>query len=248
MSPVDPLTISSIEEFLEQIRRIDDGTPRWFRGQIDANWRLEPGLARNRGWLENETDMLKRFQQMSASRLRERPTSEWEWLCLAQHHGLPTRLLDWSENPLIGLYFAVERDSSDPTSGPTDGCLFAISPTGLNQETYGQSTGTLLLGRDEVLNDYLPSRTPTQKRGSLAVIAPQGFDRIVAQSGVFTLTHRLDLQDLRVLGDSILETWMIPSSAKERLRNELDLLNVNASTVYPDLSHISVRIRTQSEG
>ena len=97
---------------------------RWFRGQADSTWTLKPSALRDRGWLEAESDMIKRFRQAAASRMRNQPSQEWEWVCLAQHHGVPTRLLDWSENPLIGLYFAVETDDSD--RGPVDGKLFSI--------------------------------------------------------------------------------------------------------------------------
>jgi hypothetical protein len=54
------------------------------------------------------------------------PTDEWEWLALAQHHGLPTRLLDWTYNPLVGIYFSVESESDSLA----DGKLFALhAPT-----------------------------------------------------------------------------------------------------------------------
>ncbi len=196
---------------------------------------------RDRGWLEAEADMIKRFRQAGASRIRYQPSNEWEWVCLAQHHGIPTRLLDWSENPLIGLYFAAEAD--DAGNGPVDGKLFSLNPDLLNATSAGKPTGVLLLGQDDQLNEYLPSASPKMKQGGVAVIAPQSFDRIEAQSGVFTVTHSLDPLDLSESCPDAIEEFVIPQTAKAHLRAELERLNITAATVYPDLQHIGMAIK-----
>lgn len=214
---------------------------RWFRGQIDEAWGLKPSVLRDRGWLSAETDMIKRFRQAAASRMRDRPANDWEWVCVAQHHGVPTRLLDWSENPLIGLYFAVELDESD--RGVVDGKLFSLDLDLLNAATVGKPTGVLLLGQDELLDEYLPGSSPTSKRGGLAVVAPQSFDRLVAQSGVFTITHSLDPLDIDQSCSEAIEEFLVPQTAKQYLRNELERLNITAATVYPDLEHIGISIK-----
>lgn len=183
------VTIESIKDLMAQVNSRSTGT-RWFRGHVDEAWTLRPSAFRDRGWFEAEVDMIKRFRQATAARIRSSPSNEWEWVCLAQHYGVPTRLLDWSENPLIGLFFAVESDDSD--RGPVDGKLFSLDPDFLNADTAGRPTGVLLIGQDEQLDEYLPSFEPKMKRGGIGVVAPQSFDRIVAQSGVFTITHRLE--------------------------------------------------------
>lgn len=184
--------------------------------------------------------MIKRFRQVAASRIRDQPRHEWEWVCLAQHHGVPTRLLDWSENPLIALYFAVEKDASD--RGNVDGKLFSLDPETLNEATAGRSMGVRLLGQDPELNDYLPG-SPSTKRGGVAVVAPQSFDRIVAQNGVFTVTHYLDSGTLQDSCPAAFEEFLIPQIAKASLRNELKSLSITPSTVYPDLEHIGFDVR-----
>jgi len=237
------LTLIKIESVADLMKQVNSGGTgdSWFRGHIDDAWTLRPSVFRDRGWLEAEADMIKRFRQAVTSRIRCQPSNDWGWVCLAQHHGVPTRLLDWSENPLIGLYFAVEFDESD--RGAVDGKLFSLDPDLLNADTAGRPTGVLLLGQDTLLDEYLPSFDSKMKQGGLAVVAPQSFDRITAQSGVFTVTHRLDPFDLGKSCPHAIEEFIVPQTAKSRLRNELERLNITAATVYPDLEHIGMAIK-----
>ncbi len=62
----------------------------------------------------------------------------WEWISLAQHYRVPTRLLDWSENPLVALYFAVEVDE-DSNGAQVDGRVWALNPLQLNQSSYADA-------------------------------------------------------------------------------------------------------------
>lgn len=232
-----------IRNVADLLTKVDVAGPggRWFRGHIDDAWGLQPSVRRDRGWLDSEDDMIKRFRQTSVSRLRYRPQDNWEWVCLAQHHGIPTRLLDWTENPLVGLYFAVEHDESD--RGVVDGKLYSLDPERLNEASTGRPTGILLLGQDRELDEYLPGVKPPLKRDHLAVVAPQTFDRVVAQSGVFTITHGLETADLDERRPEVVETWTVPATAKAFIRNELDRMHINAATVYPDLAHIGALIK-----
>jgi len=232
--------IEGVGDLLDLLRSLPPGQPSWFRGQLDVNWKLQPSLLRQKRWITAETDMLRRFRQEAAGRTTSRPDDEWSWLCLAQHHRLPTRLLDWSANPLVALFFSVEQDGDE--SGPVDAAFYVLDPTSLNSATI-KTPNVLLIGADEELEPYLPksrSETPT---GPVAVVAQQDFGRIMAQSGVFTLTHHLDYQDFEFWGGQSLHKWEVPVTAKERIRNELDAMNIHDASVYLDLDRYGERIR-----
>ena len=109
-SPMTPKieTFTAFNEFAESQYF---GTRRgaWlFHGLACSNWHLLPAAGRT-GREDNkfEPKMLAEFKRRAASHLKQAPTNDFEWLALAQHHGLPTRLLDWSLNPYVALYFAV---------------------------------------------------------------------------------------------------------------------------------------------
>ena len=132
--------ISSVREFINIIE--DDtfeyqGIPFvrtfFYRGvQNFREHKLIPSVARNAGGnldkLQNiEKSILEKFKTRAPARLVFHPSNNWEWLMLGQHHGLPTRLLDWTINPLVALYFACTGDNHLSA----DGAIYRLS--GLEQ-------------------------------------------------------------------------------------------------------------------
>lgn len=237
--------ITTVAEYIEVVKQFSASEGKaWFRGQGDSGWDLHPSIRRQSRWIAGEVAMLTRFRQLTVSRVSNPPGQEdhWGWLTLAQHHRLPTRLLDWTENPLVALYFAVEDDVK---AQDVDAKVFALDPHGLNQKTFGTPQGLLLLGQDDVLNQYLPYSIGTPQALPVAVVAPQSFDRVVSQSGTFTISHHADPNDVEHHAGGFVESWVVPVTAKQNIRNELLKLGINAATVYPDLDHISVMIRDE---
>jgi FRG domain len=120
--------VRSIAELLSAVSGYDDRT--MFRGQ-PKNWPLIPTIARLHkyvggfdNWQVFHDHVLERFRRYGRPHLNQPPRTEIEWLVHAQHHGLPTRLLDWTTNPLKALFFGVD----DPYHDRYDGVFWKLYP------------------------------------------------------------------------------------------------------------------------
>ena len=119
--------ISSISDLLSALEGHSSSLSYWYRGQSNEDWSLLPGLARELDGLKREWDLIAKFKQNASLLLTPVPRNDWEWLTIMQHHRVPTRLLDWTESPLVALYFAVT-----PTNC-FDAALWILEPTVLNR-------------------------------------------------------------------------------------------------------------------
>lgn len=163
-----------------------------------------------------ETSLLAVFRRGAVIHMATQPRNNWEWLALAQHYGLPTRLLDWTFNPLVALYFAVEANCE------TDAVLFALNAGKKMSEAIVESGDRFAI---DMPMKYLPSaQTP----------------RIVAQEGLFTVQPNVSLP----LGDQLLADWRldqitIPASAKAELIYQLFRQGVHRTSLFPDIDGLA---------
>lgn len=239
--------IGSVEDLLDLLKPITaDGREVWYRGLRKDQYDLTPSAFRNRKHRENEKAMLMRFRQEAAATGIQYAFDKWGWIVFAQHHSLPTRLLDWSQSPLVALYFACEAPPS-PEEAEVNGKFFILHPHALNVLA-GENNGgnpRLLSDTDSKLKEYLPGEDGEHSGKPRAVVAPLLFDRIRAQNGTFTVS-----QSPTGLGDekdqleesSAVQCFIVPADKKEELRSEIEALGFNEVSIYRDLDRIATRI------
>lgn len=228
--------ITSFETLHRKLQNYDSDTI--YRGVSHSSYRLLPKVGRehclknfNRNnkhvLLENyEHDLVFEFKKRALPFAENKPDSLWEWWAVAQHHGLPTRFLDWTKNPLVAAYFAVEDCNNEE-----DCVIYATDCKQFNEYIEEVSTP---LDIDEVFL-YTP---------------PHISQRIVSQSGIFTVynnpTCPLDETEKPTTkinhhkGEKyIVDKIIIPKDKKKEFKKILSSYGLNKSTIYPGLDGIA---------
>ena len=259
----DDYIAKNINEFLKCVSNIrqewfteDDTWEPWFRGQQKAAWPLVPKLYRgefgNYNELQNdeiEDEIREEFISRAPMFFKPRPLDEWEWYFLMQHYGTPTRLLDWSDGAILGLYFAVKDNT-----GEHDAAVWILDPWGLNRIT-------MRIKKDEVISPCACGVTDKDKRQvapwlpkqftkklvnlpkyPIAIYPPHIDRRISCQRSCFTI-HGNDPNALEKIWKNrryrCLARIVIPSFHIESIRNSLSMCGIDESTIFPDLDGLS---------
>ena len=234
----------------------------WYRGLTDVQHDLVPTMYRPKTVVEgrNEWFLMNRFKQNAHQFLDSRPQGEWEWLLLMRHHGLPSRLLDWTESPLVALFFALYTPNEPDPTIDTDGSIWCLLPSVLNEFSNVPDPSTLPMltdeiGRrgttDEIVEIYKPSRIDWNTPASpppLGGISIRTSRRIQAQQGVFTI-HHVSPTPLEQISDGR-HVWrlIIPKGKKKTLAEELGRLHINSLSIYPELDNVAAQAQEVLRG
>ncbi|HEN3664369.1 TPA: FRG domain-containing protein, partial [Yersinia enterocolitica] len=244
LNGAEELTVTSIEALLTILSRLSNTDEKilWFRGQADFNWELCPGFFRLQGNV-SESTLLMKFKQSAAQLVIGTPKESSDWMFLMQHYGLPTRLLDWSESPLIGMYFAVE----DKLDHDKDGSLWIINPLKLNSLSRIQSQSEdyfIPSFDDDIMSNYTIESVRSGHQNirllPVAILAARNNPRIQAQLGVFTVHHTATEKIEKVPSqDNHYLKIKIPSEAKPHLKKQLSVLGYSRFQIFPELASIA---------
>lgn len=261
MSPAE-IRIRALGELLDQVtppepdpatgRRRDRGV---YRGMSDARWPLLTSLDQLGGVnpphtkAELEEHLLRNFIRYSRPHLRAQPVNEWELLITAQHHGMPTRLLDWSYSPLVAAHFATVNGHhlSDRVVWRLDWPI-VHRKFGLRELAFLTDDLQRVFHEGEPFTPWNLFQKNRAQPVFACMIEPPSLDaRIVAQSATFTLCS-----DKRQSFDSFLNNhgladaltkFIIPACEAGRIRDQLDLAGVDERLIFPDLDGVAARMR-----
>jgi len=241
----------------------------FYRGEAEQGYKLQPRLMRNKDMMkfysklyscsgdcivELQYALLERFRRYASSHnignsflssTCESPTLD-EWLCIAQHHGLPTLLIDWSLQPLIGLYFSVR----DVAMHDKPGRFWYLK---LKERQYRQHSTVRFRDKSGIKNQILlvdENKTEdglfANKIDTSSVIVPWVFNkRIESQYARFTYSGQkyihLGLEEIKDEKRpwETLDWFEVPAKNKEQIKKDLEKLQIHEKTLFPDLDGLA---------
>lgn len=221
-------------------------SPFAFRGMPRASYGLRTSLMQLGGAYDRKESHLLRNFRKYAHRDAAQNDSIWNWLALAQHHGLPTRLLDWTFSPFVALHIATEaKEHFDD-----DGVVWAVDYTRSNRHLPKALRGVLKVEGSDVFTVELLDQVALGLE-DLAALARHPFvlfleppsldERIVNQFALFSLMSRprtrLDFWLQR--HPDLCRRIVIPASLKWEIRDKLDQANITERVLYPGLDGLS---------
>jgi hypothetical protein len=258
------MTAASLPELVSAALEIQASLPEgrflWFRGLHCDSHSLVPKLMRDGKTIEQvyerERRLITRFQQRSMAYWPEGyPQTDWEHLFAMQHYGLPTRLLDWSENLFVAAYFALNaqcRSQHDPPRCTP--VVWCIDPVAWNRSTphlgdFAESINVLTTVDTEHADSYRPNTTKRRPRWPVTIFGSHNSVRIVAQRGTFFVwggsTESLE-HFAGVKPEALLWRIALTRQAAE-LYSDLHAIGFGETMIFPELSSLATELE-RTEG
>jgi hypothetical protein len=257
-------SIGEFDEIISSIKSEEEEI--WFRGHSRADYALEPTLYRHKKTIHNIGEKTQSFRVMKGKFIfandlftieafkkhyinlqKKDELDTIEYLYIMQHYGILTRLLDFTSDENVGLYFAVSENKTidedyDPATAIKDfedtgstefgAAIYCFNPTKLNKETYTEDIvfDVTKKDRDFIASLDLPVAIRTQSKN----------ERIVAQKGVFVLFGSwVNCLESYYPIKKMLHKILIPQEYKKAIYNALKLRGIKHSTIFPDMFGIA---------
>jgi hypothetical protein len=231
--------IDGLQTFLKIVSKYKQRTTI-YRGVTHEKYDLRPKVGRvkplkkDEALIKLEERLLRRFCERSIPFLEYKPEYAYEWMSYAPHHGLPTRLLDWSRNPLVALFFAVRRKINEKEIDSKTSGNSAIY-------VYHNDKKTIISKENEWAKiNKMYENGPFKVKDTRKFVPEHINRRIIAQAGVFTVHP--NPKDQMPFTAKELDKYIIPNNHRQKIKKQLFGLGVNEASLFPDLDRIATQI------
>jgi len=241
--------VGYIRKIQQQHKAWDSPMYVWFRGEPESEIPLLPKLYRPKsdGCFHHENKLLQMFRMRASAYsdldIPDRGHTD-QWLFLAQHVGLPTRLLDWTENSLLALYFAIKQERP---------LVWMLNPLGLNKLSISSAIKDKIEQNEEFPLTWIKSDINIGSENidgaweldgpgiklPVAVHPTYLHPRMSAQRSVFTVHGKVKKPICDQVSSNILVQFIINPNARVNISNALKTLGVEEAAAFPDLDGLA---------
>lgn len=236
---------NSLDEYVKII--LSSGSEAGYRGVSDhVTHKLLPGVGRGHFdniWIsaEFEKKLFREFKQKLAR--FEKNKSDFECAVIAQHYGVPTRLLDWTTNPFVALFFSLN------STGSADGCVYILSHT--VNSIYSDVDYLNILNKTSPDDDYF-FNSKVNYRPIYDKMILDEFKTTFSKVNPSSITERIDVQNsfftihynpFVPIDKEISMKIIIKNEEKKTIERQLNLFGVNSYTIFPDLEGLGASFR-----
>jgi hypothetical protein len=228
----------------------------WFRGVKASDYPLLPSIGRNNLTVENETVYMSKFKSKAVPYLSDpalSPGSDfisayWKWLFLMHQYGIPTRIMDWTEDALVALIFAIDADATQEEKSK-DAAVWCLNPIKLNTafsfHDYYPAGYIPNVQEKSVYRLFGPFKNRFINKKPVAVYSSVTSPKIIVQRGTFTVfPYTVPLEDMKELPDSCqyLFKIVLSKNAREIMTEQLRRYGITKAQLMPELESVAQEI------